>query len=64
MLLFVTENDSLALEGVDFDEPMEVEHQEDKPVAKDDAKLEPRGGLTASEVKVEQKAEPQDPVLM
>ncbi|XP_008436829.1 DNA polymerase alpha catalytic subunit isoform X2 [Poecilia reticulata] len=58
------EDDSLAFEGVDFDEPMEVEHEEEKAVAKDEAKLEPKGGLTATEVKVEHKAERQDPVLL
>ncbi|XP_043959846.1 DNA polymerase alpha catalytic subunit isoform X2 [Gambusia affinis] len=58
------EDDSLAFEGVDFDEPMEVEHEEKKAVAKDEAKLEPEGGLTAMEVKVEHKAERQDPVLL
>lgn len=63
MLLSVTEDNSLAFEGVDFDEPMEVE-QEEKAVAKDEAKLEPEGGLTATEVKVEHKAERQDPVLL
>uniref|UniRef100_A0A146Z3R4 DNA polymerase n=1 Tax=Fundulus heteroclitus TaxID=8078 RepID=A0A146Z3R4_FUNHE len=57
------ENDSLAFEGVDFDEPMEAEHQDEQPVAKNDAKLDPKGGLTAAEVKVEPKCEPQDPVL-
>uniref|UniRef100_A0A3B3WYP2 DNA polymerase n=1 Tax=Poecilia mexicana TaxID=48701 RepID=A0A3B3WYP2_9TELE len=55
MMLSVTEDDSLAFEGVDFDEPMEVEHEEEKAVAKDEAKLEPKGGLTATEVKVEHK---------
>lgn len=64
MLLSVTEDNSLAFEGVDFDEPMEVEHEEEKAVAKDEAKLEPEGGLTATEVKVEHKAERQDPVLL
>ncbi|XP_027861334.1 DNA polymerase alpha catalytic subunit isoform X1 [Xiphophorus couchianus] len=58
------EDNSLAFEGVDFDEPMEVEHEEEKAVSKDEAKLEPEGGLTATEVKVEHKAERQDPVLL
>ncbi|XP_012718464.2 DNA polymerase alpha catalytic subunit [Fundulus heteroclitus] len=58
------ENDSLAFEGVDFDEPMEAEHQDETPVAKNDAKLDPKGGLTPAEVKVEPQCEPQDPVLL
>uniref|UniRef100_A0A3Q2FW74 DNA polymerase n=1 Tax=Cyprinodon variegatus TaxID=28743 RepID=A0A3Q2FW74_CYPVA len=52
-LLFVTEDDSLALEGVDFDEPMEVEQEEQKPVVKTEAKLQPKGEApAAAEVKV------------
>ncbi|KAM4718751.1 DNA polymerase alpha catalytic subunit isoform 2-T2 [Anableps anableps] len=58
------ENDGLAFEGVDFDEPMEVEHEEEKPVAKEGAKLEPKKALTAAEVKLEHQAEPQDPILL
>nr|XP_040022973.1 DNA polymerase alpha catalytic subunit [Gasterosteus aculeatus aculeatus] len=52
--------DSLAFDGVDFDEPMEVGLEEETPELKDDA--EPSVKETA--VKVEPKAEPQDPVLL
>ncbi|XP_076014458.1 DNA polymerase alpha catalytic subunit [Genypterus blacodes] len=58
-------NDTLSLDGVDFDEPMEVEPEEEKeearPAVKDDAEAESRA---AADVKVEPKSEPQDPVLL
>ncbi|KAM3592904.1 uncharacterized protein V6R79_001516 [Siganus canaliculatus] len=53
------ENDSLAFDGVDFDEPMEVEQEETKPAVK--AEPEPEAAVA---VKVEPKKEPQDPVLL
>ncbi|KAG8009409.1 DNA polymerase alpha catalytic subunit [Nibea albiflora] len=54
-------NDALAFDGVDFDEPMEVGLEEEKPVLKDD--VEPKATAKVA-VKVEPKAEPQDPVLL
>lgn len=54
-------NDALAFDGVDFDEPMEVGLEEEKPALKDDA--EP-SSKTVAAVKVVPKAEPQDPVLL
>lgn len=53
-------NDALAFDGVDFDEPMEVGLEEEKPAIKDDAETK----AAAAPVKVEPKAEPQDPVLL
>ncbi|XP_054863251.1 DNA polymerase alpha catalytic subunit isoform X4 [Amphiprion ocellaris] len=53
-------NDTLAFDGVDFDEPMEVGFEEEKPEVKD----EPEPKAAAAPVKVEPKAEPQDPVLL
>lgn len=53
-------NDALAFDGVDFDEPMEVGFEEEKPVVKD----EPEHKAAVAAVKVEPKAEPQDPVLL
>ncbi|KAL7374271.1 hypothetical protein ABVT39_025356 [Epinephelus coioides] len=56
-------NDALAFDGVDFDEPMEVGlEEEEKPALKDDAEPSPKAAAMA--VKVEPKAEPQDPVLL
>lgn len=56
-------NDALAFDGVDFDEPMEVGlEEEEKPALKDDAEPSPKAAAVA--VKVEPKAEPQDPVLL
>ncbi|XP_026219892.1 LOW QUALITY PROTEIN: DNA polymerase alpha catalytic subunit [Anabas testudineus] len=54
-------NDSLVCDGVDFDEPMEVGHEEDMSAVTEDAEPEPK---VAAAVKVEPKAEPQDPVLL
>lgn len=53
-------SDSMAFDGVDFDEPMEVEALEEKPVIKD----EPEPKKAAVAVKVETKGEPEDPVLL
>ncbi|XP_029313854.1 DNA polymerase alpha catalytic subunit isoform X1 [Cottoperca gobio] len=53
-------NGALAFDSVDFDEPMEVGLEDEKPAPKDDA--EP--STKAAAVKVEPKAEPQDPVLV
>uniref|UniRef100_A0A3Q4G8D8 DNA polymerase n=1 Tax=Neolamprologus brichardi TaxID=32507 RepID=A0A3Q4G8D8_NEOBR len=48
---------------MDFDEPMEVGLEEEAPVVKDDAESKPEVAAVTA-VKVEAKAEPQDPVLM
>ncbi|KAF7661751.1 hypothetical protein LDENG_00253600 [Lucifuga dentata] len=56
-------NDALAFDGVDFDEPMEVgpeEEEEERPAVKDDGEPEPK----AAALKVEAKAEPEDPALL
>ncbi|XP_041824817.1 DNA polymerase alpha catalytic subunit [Melanotaenia boesemani] len=49
------ENDTLGFDVVDFDEPMDVGLEEEKPVVKDEP---------VAAVKVEPKAEPQDSVLL
>lgn len=54
-------NDALVCDGVDFDEPMEVGHEEEKPEVTEDAESECKA---APVVKVEPKAEPQVPVLL
>ncbi|XP_076577515.1 DNA polymerase alpha catalytic subunit isoform X2 [Chaetodon auriga] len=54
-------NDTLGFDGVDFDEPMEVGLEEEKPAVKDDA--EPKAAAEVA-IKVEPKAEPEDPVLL
>ncbi|XP_034428633.1 DNA polymerase alpha catalytic subunit isoform X1 [Hippoglossus hippoglossus] len=56
-------NDSLAFDGVDFDEPMEVGLEEQKPVVTEDAEPGSKVGAVAA-VKVEPKAECPDSVLM
>ena len=48
---------------MDFDEPMEVELEEQKPVVTEDAEPGSKVGAAAA-VKVEPKAECPDPVLM
>ncbi|KAK1884775.1 DNA polymerase alpha catalytic subunit, partial [Dissostichus eleginoides] len=53
-------DDALGFDEVDFDEPMEVGLEDEKPAIKDD----PEPPSEAAEVKVEPKAEPQDPVLV
>ncbi|KAF3835991.1 hypothetical protein F7725_028549, partial [Dissostichus mawsoni] len=58
--LFVTIDDALGFDEVDFDEPMEVGLEDEKPAIKDD----PEPPSEAAEVKVEPKAEPRDPVLV
>ncbi|XP_034416045.1 DNA polymerase alpha catalytic subunit isoform X2 [Cyclopterus lumpus] len=55
-------NDTLAFDGVDFDEPMEVGLEEETPALKDNAESSHKA--EAAGVKVEPKAEPQDPVLL
>ncbi|XP_039983546.1 DNA polymerase alpha catalytic subunit isoform X2 [Xiphias gladius] len=56
-------NDALVFDGVDFDEPMEVGLEEEKPSVTEDA--EPESKVSAiPAVKVEPKAEPWDPVLL
>lgn len=53
----------MAFDEMDFDEPMEVGLEEEAPVVKDDAESKPEVAAGTA-VKVEAKAEPQDPVLM
>ncbi|KAM3860865.1 DNA polymerase alpha catalytic subunit [Diretmus argenteus] len=54
-------NDALAFDGVDFDEPMEVElEEEERPPVKDEPDTKAAAVAT---VKVAPKPEPQDPVL-
>lgn len=48
-------------DGVDFDEPMEVGHEEEMSAVTEDVEPEPKA---AAVVKVESKTEPQDPVLL
>lgn len=52
---------ALDFDGVDFDEPMEVRLEEERPTVKSDAK-----SIDAAEVatKVEPQAEPHGPVLL
>lgn len=61
MTMCFSVNDALAFDGVDFDEPMEVGLEEEKLAVKEDA--EPKAAAEVA-VKVEPKAEPQDPVLL
>lgn len=56
-------NDALAFDGVDFDEPMEVGLEEEKPAVTEAAEPESKVGAMAA-VKVEPKAERPDPVLL
>lgn len=62
MTLFLPVSDALAFDGVDFDEPMEVGFEEEKPAVKDEA--EPKAAEAKVAVKVEPKPETQDPVLL
>ena len=62
MTIYFPANDALAFDGVDFDEPMEVGLEEEEPAVKEDAEPVPKAAEVA--VKVEPKAEPQDPVLL
>lgn len=62
MTLFLPVNDAMAFDGVDFDEPMEVGLEEEKPALKDETELKAVEAKVA--VKVEPKSEPQDPVLL
>lgn len=55
-------NEALEFDEVDFDEPMEVEHEEEKPAVKEEPM--PKAVAPEISVKAELKAEPQDPVLM
>ncbi|XP_067434009.1 DNA polymerase alpha catalytic subunit [Thunnus thynnus] len=54
-------NDNLAFDEVDFDEPMEVGLEEEKPAVREDAEAK---AASVAAVKVEPKLEPQDPVLL
>ncbi|XP_068438304.1 DNA polymerase alpha catalytic subunit [Clinocottus analis] len=55
-------NDTLAFDGVDFDEPMEVGLEEEMPDLKDNA--EPSHEVAMVVVNVEPKSEPQDQILL
>lgn len=57
-------SDSLAFDGVDFDEPMEVGLEEGKPEVKAADAAEPKTAVSVLAVKAEPKTEPQDPVLL
>lgn len=56
-------NDAMALDEVDFDEPMDVADDAEKPVVKEETEPEPTAPATTS-VKVQPKEEPQDPALL
>uniref|UniRef100_A0A671X5N3 DNA polymerase n=1 Tax=Sparus aurata TaxID=8175 RepID=A0A671X5N3_SPAAU len=62
MTICFSANDAMAFDEVDFDEPMEVGLEEEKPTMKDEA--EHKAAAAEVAVKVETKAEPQDPVLL
>ncbi|XP_041670511.1 DNA polymerase alpha catalytic subunit [Cheilinus undulatus] len=57
-------SDSMAFDGVDFDEPMEVGIEEGKPEVKAADAAEPKAAVSVLAVKAEPKTEPQDPVLL
>lgn len=59
--MFASASHALEFDGVDFDEPMEVGIEEEKPAVKDDDK-----STLAAEMatKVEPKAEAHDPILV
>lgn len=59
--VFTSVNHALEFDGVDFDEPMEIGLEEEKPAVKDEAESK-----VAAEVatKAEPKAEPHDPILL
>lgn len=54
-------NDAMALDEVDFDEPMDVADDAEKPEMKENPEPEV---TTPTSVKVQPKAEPQDPALL
>lgn len=60
--MFASVSHALEFDGVDFDEPMEVvpEEEEEKAVVKDEDKRKLAAEVA---IKVEPKAEAQDPVL-
>ncbi|XP_067343066.1 DNA polymerase alpha catalytic subunit isoform X2 [Channa argus] len=57
-------NDPEMCDGVDFDEPMEVGLEDERPAATEDADPELKAAAAAAVVKLEPKAEPQDPLLL
>lgn len=61
MTICFSANDAMAFDEVDFDEPMEVGLDEEKPTMKDEAEHKAAAEVA---VKVDTKAEPQDPVLL
>ncbi|KAK2859392.1 hypothetical protein Q5P01_004012 [Channa striata] len=58
-------NDTEMCDGVDFDEPMEVGLEDERPAATEDADPELKAATVAKlEPKAEPKLEPQDPVIL
>lgn len=55
-------NDALEFDEMDFDEPMEVEHEEEKPAVKEEPTL--KEVMPEISAKATPKVELQDPVLM
>ncbi|XP_033841473.1 DNA polymerase alpha catalytic subunit [Periophthalmus magnuspinnatus] len=56
-------NNAMALDEVDFDEPMDVADEAEKPVMKEELEPEVKTAPAQTTVKVQPKEEPQDPVL-
>lgn len=56
-------NDAMALDEVNFDEPMDVTDDAEKPVVKEEPEPEPTAPVATS-IKVQPKEEPQDPALL
>lgn len=59
--MFSSVSHALDLDGVDFDEPMEVRLEEERPAVKSDAKSKEAAEVAT---KVEPKAEPHGPILL
>ncbi|XP_061569459.1 DNA polymerase alpha catalytic subunit isoform X2 [Cololabis saira] len=57
------ENDTLAFDGVDFDEPMEIGIEEEKAV-KEDPEPQPKAASEVASAKVQPKAKPLDPFVL
>lgn len=55
-------NDALEFDEMDFDEPMEVEHEEEKPAVKEEPTL--KAVTPEISVKAAPKVELEDPVLL
>lgn len=59
--MFASVSHALEFDGVDFDEPMEVGLEEEKPAVKDEDKSKLAAEVTT---KVEPKMETRDPILL